>query len=70
VSTASGAKARCYAASDGTAEQAAEKVASVEENRDSSGLKPLGMTYIKDFYGAAEAAPLQNTLPTEFFSNL
>jgi hypothetical protein len=40
------------------------------ENRDSSGLKPLGMTYIKDFYGAAEAAPLQNTLPTEFFSNL
>jgi len=50
--------------------QAAEKLMSVEQNQDSSGLKPLGMTRIKDFYGAAGAAPLQNKHHLEFFRSL
>ncbi|MFI5089152.1 MAG: hypothetical protein ACHP7P_03735 [Terriglobales bacterium] len=50
--------------------QAAEKPAAVGQNQDSSGLKPLGMTKIKGFCGAAEAAPLQNAPRFEFFSSL
>ena len=42
----------------------------MEQNQDSSGLKPLGMTKIEDFGGAAEAAPFQNELHLEFFSSL
>jgi hypothetical protein len=42
----------------------------MEQNRDSSGLKPLGMTIVEGLCGAAEAAPFQSELHLEFFSSL
>jgi hypothetical protein len=40
-------KPRGFSTAVGTTEQAAEKLSSVEQNLDSSGLKALGMTRIK-----------------------